>query len=1775
MARKPLTVNAGQLEQLASGTPLDVGGWNLPIEGGTLGYVLEADASGNAIWSTDLTVTTLTSTNAAKYEDGTGTAYHGLFTEDRSGSVTGTCVIDLPTGGFEDSMLAIRITGYNYSSAGGWSVLIGGYTYDTTDDIWLNNSASIQGNPPFTSIRLGYNGNTGKACIMLGTTGSGWNYPVVHVAEMVVGFSGEDLYQSGWAIEWYTDETNFSSQAGYADPVTVDINRDFPSPTVDDQVLISTANGIADWQTAGNDQYLASDGSGEVAWVDKPAAMTGPASDNQILISSAVGVASWVSPGGPEELLITDALGDIIWESKPFGFNIPAPSSDGQVFQADSPGVGSWSTVLDGLSFLTVDNITIDGATIISDSGAIGFGAANLSTTGWISATNIPLPGSGTDQVLISTGLNTAEWQHAGNNEVLTSDGAGEVSWSSQPSSMTEPTADDQLLVATGSGTASWTDTLDILRVDNLTLDGAVITSDTDAISFADNSLTTSGLVSTGNINSRRITAWREIGSGPTDATGIFTANVASGGGPVKILRIIHEERTGPGNLVNGSGPAVDFFIKDEADSDPENYIARIAAVRREDDDTSGSLDFYTRTFGGVSYCGRFEPDGSLTLLNGLNVTGGPITSSNLPSPTVDDQVLISTAADTAAWSTAGNDQYLASNGSGVVAWANIPSGFSDPTADNQLLASTGVGSSTWTDTIDILKVDNLTLDGAIITSDTGAISFSDENLSTSGTVIGSNIPSPTIDDQVLVSTAAGAASWSTANNNQYLGSDGSGEVAWSNKSDFDETDTLDTVSDRGATTNQTLTVGGITTTGTVSAGQLTVDNLTLDGATITSDTGAISFDDENLSTTGTVTGSNIPSPTADNQLLAATGADAASWTDTLDILKVDDITLNGATIASDTGAISFSNENLTTTGWLSAASIINTAGSGAQYYDGILSSGTTSSTKVGTCVIDLPVDFVDTMLAIKIRGYDYTSDEGPWEVLVGGYLYDTVSDIWVNHRASVQGEVPFKDIRLGYNGNTGKACIMLGLTGLTWNYPQVQILDMLAGYQNRDLYKTGWAITWYTDETNFTGQAGFADPVTVSWNRDYPAPSTGNQILLSSESKVADWQTAGNDKVLGSDGSGDVTWSNKSALLTDTLDTVADRGATTNQTLTVGGITTTGTVSAGNLQVDNININGAVISSNTGAISFSNENLTTTGKMMVGGSDTVYTHSTFEIEHEYAADKYTSGLHIRSTNDNYGLFLGSWKTGNAIISSGSHYSAAWDFLARATEASALVMDNANGIKFFFNTGLTPGSNYFATVRATIDATGLDVVGTVDCDNLQVDNININGAVISSNTGAISFSNENVTTTGTMVGSNIPSPSADDQVLISTASGVATWNSPSGDQYLATNPDGDAGWYDKVWTSTLSSDMTIYVRTTGNDSTGDGTLGAPYLTIMKVIQVIGKMYIGSYNVLVDIGEGVFAEGGTLAFIHPFGQQVTFQGVSESIDSRTVSVYGSQNDYGHSGLYFQNFEVILPAGKSVSVGDYIGISSATGGVNPKALVGLHRVVIWTGGTLTATLRRVFNNGSEAPSGTVTVDIDLIKTVIAFTEKNGIKVTGPYSAGVWRGLVIQGDYDDENNADYGVWALNGAVVSIGGSPASGDACGVHGFKTAVYAQNNGLIFADYGYMAVGGQHLCSAQNGGILGLRSACLNGTKNSGIYAFNNSSVAASNVNIVGTGDNSVFAYQGSFVDISSAFIGESDSTTSIKADHWACVDATGSTKDDAVSPVIDGDNDGSYIIGH
>ena len=250
-----------------------------------------------------------------------------------------------------------------------------------------------------------------------------------------------------------------------------------------------------------------------------------------------------------------------------------------------------------------------------------------------------------------------------------------------------------------------------------------------------------------------------------------------------------------------------------------------------------------------------------------ITVTSLIIGAWTVAVPSAAGQVLIASAANTASWATAGNDKILASNVTGTVAWANKPFGYLIPanSAQYQVYAGTGVGTAAWTKNLGgltYLQVDSITINNAMIFSSTGAISFSDDNLSTTGTLGcgAATVTSLTDGTASLSGGSLTSVKLGTLTTNGFVktsGADGTLSID-TNTYLTAEADTLDTVADRGATTDQTLTTGGFATTGTMTAGLLTVDNITVNGAAITSDTGAISFGNENLTTSGLITAGNL-----------------------------------------------------------------------------------------------------------------------------------------------------------------------------------------------------------------------------------------------------------------------------------------------------------------------------------------------------------------------------------------------------------------------------------------------------------------------------------------------------------------------------------------------------------------------------------------------------------------------------------------------------------------------------------------------------------------------------------------------------------------------------------------------------------------------------------------------------------------------------------------------------------------------------------------------------
>jgi hypothetical protein len=87
------------------------------------------------------------------------------------------------------------------------------------------------------------------------------------------------------------------------------------------------------------------------------------------------------------------------------------------------------------------------------------------------------------------------------------------------------------------------------------------------------------------------------------------------------------------------------------------------------------------------------------------------------------------------------------------------------------------------------------------------------------------------------------------------------------------------------------------------------------------------------------------------------------------------------------------------------------------------------------------------------------------WSVVTGGYNY--TDGRWINYFAQIYGNAKFDKVRLGFDTSTSKCVILIGETTTVWNYPQINISEVLCGYQNYNGWDDDWNIDFITDESS------------------------------------------------------------------------------------------------------------------------------------------------------------------------------------------------------------------------------------------------------------------------------------------------------------------------------------------------------------------------------------------------------------------------------------------------------------------------------------------------------------------------------------------------------------------------------------------------------------------------------------------------------------------------------------------------------------------------------------
>ena len=75
---------------------------------------------------------------------------------------------------------------------------------------------------------------------------------------------------------------------------------------------------------------------------------------------------------------------------------------------------------------------------------------------------------------------------------------------------------------------------------------------------------------------------------------------------------------------------------------------------------------------------------------------------------------------------------------------------------------------------------------------------------------------------------------------------------------------------------------------------------------------------------------------------------------------------------------------------------------------------------------------------------------------------------------------------------------------------------------------------------------------------------------------------------------------------------------------------------------------------------------------------------------------------------------------------------------------------------------------------------------------------------------------------------------------------------------------------------TLTANTTYYVSTTGNDSTGNGSSGNPWLTLQHAWNVITTFDLGGYTATIQLADGTYT-GGLFVSSAPIGGNVVING----------------------------------------------------------------------------------------------------------------------------------------------------------------------------------------------------------------------------------------------------------------------------------------------------------
>lgn len=241
----------------------------------------------------------------------------------------------------------------------------------------------------------------------------------------------------------------------------------------------------------------------------------------------------------------------------------------------------------------------------------------------------------------------------------------------------------------------------------------------------------------------------------------------------------------------------------------------------------------------------------------------------------------------------------------------------------------------------------------------------------------------------------------------------------------------------------------------------------------------------------------------------------------------------------------------------------------------------------------------------------------------------------------------------------------------------------------------------------------------------------------------------------------------------------------------------------------------------------------------------------------------------------------------------------------------------------------------------------------------------------------------------------------------------------------------------------ITSNITLYVTTGGDDVTGDGTEGDPWATLTQALAWLSdKLISAAATVTIQIDDGTYVRTATDMLGHVNGDRINIVG-ENTYDITLASIASSTGSTGAWSIVLN-----VDDSSDAAIGDFLLIPyNISGGSLTETLCGCWEITGVSSGTPDTITITSTHRHTVAPSGAVSGTVTITKTILQYNGVGGLSITAS-ALGLLDKLTLLG-----NGNGRGLAASAASAVTCGSN------VGISSFDQNMLSASSSSIIAEY--------------------------------------------------------------------------------------------------------------------